>query len=242
MEERKRVLVVDRILEAEKYQQALQDFYDATSVTSGRRALGMVDQNSADAVLIASQMDDMGSVEVLRTIRSRKRYKPVFVMGDYYLEFHYKGEFTLKGALEKEGATGIHLKTEGMNVLVNMLQRVLDLRILFLMQHPDIPNLLKRTFDGKYVFDVTYLSDEAREKVAASELVISGIGNPGWPSDGLGFVREVRQQYPNKKIIVMSGYGDGLTRESLAAGADAYIPVPDNIYSIADKIEEIIKK
>ncbi|MCL5965843.1 MAG: sigma-54 dependent transcriptional regulator [Deltaproteobacteria bacterium] len=87
--------------------------------------------------------------------------------------------------------------------------------------------LAKTILAGGYLVDTASTAAEAREKLRADEfdLLITDVRMPG--TDGIAFTREVRRDFPDMPVIVMTAYGSIRTAvDAVKAGAEDYILKP----------------
>ena len=71
------------------------------------------------------------------------------------------------------------------------------------------------------------------------DLVITDVVMPG--VDGPTHVREVRQRYPELKVIFISGYTEDTFRDKLGAGEEVeFLSKPFTLQQLAGKVKEVL--
>lgn len=119
-------------------------------------------------------------------------------------------------------------------------------QILVVDDEQDVQSLFQQRFRkeirrGDVDIDFSPSAEEALAKLkqsnseAASYLVLSDINMPGM--DGLEFLRIVKSDFPNLKMIMITAYHDSQTyRMAMHYGADGYINKPIQFDSLKQTI------
>lgn len=84
---------------------------------------------------------------------------------------------------------------------------------------------------------------QALEKLQSNpyEIVITDVNMPGM--DGMELLKEVRRNYPNTDVLVISGFLEAEDGAALLqAGASDFLAKPFNAYELTDKITRILGK
>ncbi|MBW1893159.1 MAG: response regulator [Deltaproteobacteria bacterium] len=79
---------------------------------------------------------------------------------------------------------------------------------------------------------------EHLEQNNSIEIILSDINMP--VMDGLEFLKRVKEKYPDKICIMMSGY-PGNEQTAMNLGADAYINKPFSTQEIADLMRSLVR-
>ncbi|MDY6905410.1 MAG: response regulator [Thermodesulfobacteriota bacterium] len=74
------------------------------------------------------------------------------------------------------------------------------------------------------------------EKLNGIDVILSDINMPGM--NGLEFLEKVKQKYPQKICILMSGY-PGNEQTAIKRGADGYISKPFSMRKLSDLMETL---
>ena len=83
--------------------------------------------------------------------------------------------------------------------------------------------------------------EAALERLAESDfdMVISDVNMPGL--GGFELLKEVKKQYPQTAVIMMTGYADTFTiKDALMFGADEYITKPFKHYEVTVVVERAL--
>ena len=115
--------------------------------------------------------------------------------------------------------------------------------ILVVNQHQAPVDFLKVVLDrfSKHKYHIQYTNNIEKGKEMLNgdqDLVISGLGN-GW-GDGYAFLAYVKEHFPEKKTVVMTGYRDGEKREALSRGADGFLELPFELKVGVKTIEDVL--
>jgi len=79
---------------------------------------------------------------------------------------------------------------------------------------------------------------EHLEQKNSIDIILSDINMP--VMDGLEFLKRVKEKYPDKICIMMSGY-PGNEQRAMNLGADAYINKPFSTQEIADLMRSLVR-
>lgn len=102
-------------------------------------------------------------------------------------------------------------------------------------------DLLKRILSrGGFEIITASSGNEALKKLATNQvdLVISDIKMPGM--DGFELLKEIRSNYPDLSVIMMTAFGDTYTvKDALLLGADEYVTKPFKSHEITLVVERV---
>ncbi len=129
-------------------------------------------------------------------------------------------------------------------------------RIIVIDDEEDIRNVLKEVLErAGHEVEIAGSSDEGLDilRDRGAELVITDVIMPG--KDGVDTVYQIRMEFPNTRIIVISGGGNGGPMEyepsaikttaylasADAAGADVTLTKPFNRKEIVDAVNNLVQ-
>lgn len=101
------------------------------------------------------------------------------------------------------------------------------MRVLLADDHPLFRQGLKALLEKKDTIEVVGEANDGAEAVAltkkmAPDVVVMDISMPGYC--GLDATKEIKEHYPNTKVIILSGHADNIyVNQALKAGASGYI-------------------
>ena len=216
MSETLRILVVD---DDRSMAKTLVDIfkvkgYEAEAAYSGPEALEKVAAGPFDCVLTDIKMPKVNGVELYRAIKARRPDLPVVLMTAY------STDKLVREGLE-EGAIASLTKPLDIGLLLAFFSFLRKERSIVIVD--DDPQFCKTLGDILRArgFAVTQVTDphdvveriEAHGQVVLLDMKLNGIG-------GLAVLKEIREQYPHRPVILVTGY-----REEMASAIEAALQI-----------------
>ena len=216
MKEKLRILIVD---DDRRMVKTLLDIfkvkgYEAEAAHSGVEALDKVDKGRFDCVLTDIKMPQMNGVDLYRAIKAMQPELPVVLMTAYTTDK------LVKEGLE-EGAVASLTKPLDINLLLSFFSTLRKERSIVIVD--DDPKFCKTLGDILQArgFGVTKVTDphDVVESVGADGQVVlldMKLDN----ISGLEVLKEIRGQYPDLPVILVTGF-----REEMAQAIDAALKI-----------------
>ena len=216
MKEKLRILVVD---DDRRMVKTLLDIfkvkgYDAEAAHSGPEALDKLNEGRFDCVLTDIKMPQMNGVELYRTIKAKQPDLPVMLMTAY------STDKLVKEGLE-EGAIATLTKPLDINLLLSFFSTLRKERSIVIVD--DDPQFCKTMGDilrarGFVVTQVTDPHDVVERLGADRQVVLLDMKLDN--ISGLEVLKEIRGQYPDLPVILVTGF-----REEMAQAIDAALKI-----------------
>ena len=233
MSEKLRILIVD---DDRRMANTLLDIfkvkgYLAEAAYSGAEALEKVEEGHFDSVLTDLKMPEMNGVDLYRAIKEIQPELPVVFMTAY------SADDLIKEGLE-EGALAVLTKPLEIDLLLSFLAALSKERSIVIVD--DDPQFCKTLGDilrarGFAVAEVTYPAGLANKLGPDGQVVVLDMKFNS--TSGLAILKEIREQYPQVPVILVTGY-----REEMAQAIEAALKV--NAYACLYKpfqIEEFLQ-
>ncbi|WP_271525904.1 response regulator [Bradyrhizobium sp. CCBAU 53380] len=123
--------------------------------------------------------------------------------------------------------------------------------IVVVDDEPDVEEMFKQQFrrdlrSGRFVMEFALSAAAALDKVKEIPdpsliLILSDINMPGM--SGLEMLPKVKAERPNVPVIMITAYGDEITRKKAAdLGAAGLLPKPIDFNALREKIDERLER
>jgi two-component system, NtrC family, response regulator HydG len=214
--------------------------FEVQEVNSGEVAIGKIKSETPDCVLMDIKMDGIDGIETLKIIKSVVPDLPVVLMSAYATEEQAR-------AAKKLGAysvLGKPIDIQGLLSFLSVFRK--EKSILIVDDDPKFSQTLKDILESRNYKVETEANSENVINLMEQEykLVVLLDMNLG-SKDGAEVLRDIRQKYPTKPVILITGYGKemkGAIDKGFEIGAYACLYKPFEIDTLVEYIEDIDRK
>jgi len=214
--------------------------YDVIEVNSGEEAVEKVKSDAPDCVLMDIKMSGINGIEALKTLKDMAPDLPVILMSAYATEEQ-------ADEAKRLGAYAVLDKPIDIQSLLSFLSVLRkEKSILIVDDDPEFCKTLKDILQARgyrvetEVNPKNVISDMEREYKLVVLLDLK-LGN----KDGTEILKDIREKYPTKPVILITGYGKEMTGsidKGFQIGAYACLYKPFEIDMLIEHIEEIDRK
>ena len=214
--------------------------YETLQAADGQEALDIVDQHAIDCIISDIKMPELDGITLLYRIKSEKPNIPVLMITGY-------GYKQLKAEATDAGADGFLMKPFRLGKIEEELSRVLKRsesseakrpihNVMIVEDDDEFRSLLNQIVEAMGYAVTTFTTAEtALEAVAKKrpDAIISDFKLPGMTGEDL--IQDVKSQYPDLPVILITGYALSINGKEFANGAaDAFLLKPFRIDRIGD--------
>jgi two-component system, NtrC family, response regulator HydG len=214
--------------------------FHVIEANSGENAVETIKLNSPDCVLMDIKMTGMTGIEALKMLKGMIPDLPVILMSAYATneqarEAKKLGAYTV---LSKP------LDIQGLLSFLTVLKK--EKSILIVDDDPEFAKTLKdilesRNYRVETEFNAENVISRMEQEYKLVVLLDLKLGN----KDGTEVLRDIREKYPTKPVILVTGYGKemkGAIDKGFDTGAYACLYKPFQIDTLIEMIEEIDRK
>lgn len=239
MKNRAKILVVDDDRRMVKTICDILEFkgYQVLAAYSGEEAVQMVPAHSPGCVLMDIKMEGISGIETLKIIKEKCPALPIILMSAYATEDQMK-------TAKEYGAYTILDKPINVQVVLSFLSTLMkEKSVLIVDDDPNFCKTLKGILASRGYGVETEIDPEAAishltEDYKLVVLLDLKLGD----HDGTDILEKIRQKYPTKPVILVTGYGEEMAdtiNKGLNIGAYALLYKPLEIDLLVKHIEEI---
>jgi len=214
--------------------------YEVIEVNSGEEAVEKVKSDAPDCVLMDIKMSGINGIEALKTFKDMAPDLPVILMSAYATEEQ-------ADEAKQLGAYAVLDKPIDIQSLLSFLSVLRkEKSILIVDDDPEFCKTLKDILQARgyrvetEVNPKNVIIDMEREYKLVVLLDLK-LGN----KDGTEILKDIREKYPTKPVILVTGYGKEMTGsidKGFQIGAYACLYKPFEIDALIEHIEEIDRK
>lgn len=214
--------------------------FDVLEVNSGEEAVQKVKSDVPDCVLMDIKMNGIDGIETLKIIKGLVPDLPVILMSAYATEEQAR-EAKKLGAYS---VLGKPIDIQGLLSFLSVFRK--EKSILIVDDDPQFSRTLKdilvqRDYKVETEVNAENVINLMEHEYKLVVLLDLNLGN----RDGTEVLRDIREKYPTKPVILITGYGKemkGSIDKGFEIGAYACLYKPFEIDTLVEYIEDIDRK
>lgn len=239
MKDKTRVLVVDDDIRMVK---TICDIlrvkgYEPVEAYTGEEAVGKVETDGPDCVLMDVKMSGMDGIAALKLIKDRSPDLPVVLMSAYATEEQ-------ASEAKQHGAHTVLTKPVDIQIVLSFLALLRkEESVLIVDDDPQFCSTLKGILQARdYKVETEMNPDKVLEHMERNYKLVVLLDLKLGDRDGLDVLKTIRSKYPSKPVVLVTGYGDEMAasiKMGLQIGAYTCLYKPFEAEALMGLIEEI---